>query len=112
MPMLAKLLRASVNVFNISLSEPIKYLDHDSHLQRLFPHGGIILMTEDFILKESEAALKVLNWFGNFIGRKFPGTWKMFLRPNVQHWLFDLCGSWPDDTWVTSFFAPPYWFCF
>lgn len=69
-------------------------------------------MTEDFILKESKAALKVLNWFGNFLGRKFPGTWKMFLRPNVQHWLFDLCGSWPDDTWVISFFAPPYRFCF
>ncbi|OJD25442.1 hypothetical protein ACJ73_03188 [Blastomyces percursus] len=98
LPMLSKLLRAPVNVFSISLAEPIKYLDHDSHLQRLFPHGGIVLMTEDFMLKAPEAALNVLSWFGDFIRRKFRGTWKMFLRPNVQRWLSDICVSWPDDT--------------
>ncbi|OJD11626.1 hypothetical protein AJ78_07639 [Emergomyces pasteurianus Ep9510] len=98
MPKLAKLLRASINVFSISLSEPIKNLDYKSHLQRLFPHGGIILMTEDFMLKEPKNALNVLQWFGDFIQRKYPGTWKMFLRPNVQFWLLDLSTSWPDDT--------------
>ncbi|KAL2367910.1 hypothetical protein RJ035_003406 [Blastomyces gilchristii] len=72
--------------------------DWESHLQRLFPHGGIILMTEDFMLKAPKAALKVLTWFGVYVGRKFPGTWKMFLRPNVQRWLSDICVSWPDDT--------------
>ncbi|PGH06022.1 hypothetical protein GX51_02613 [Blastomyces parvus] len=97
-PMLAKLLRNPVNVFSISLGEPIKYLDHNSHLQRLFPHGGIILMTEDFVLKSPKAALDVLTWFGHLVRRRFPGTWKMFLRPNVQRWLSDICTSWPDDT--------------
>ncbi|OAT10184.1 chromo domain-containing protein Chp1p [Blastomyces gilchristii SLH14081] len=96
--MLSKLLRSHVNVFSISLAEPIKYLGYYSHLQRLFPHGGIILMTEDFMLKAPKAALKVLTWFGVYVGRKFPGTWKMFLRPNVQRWLSDICVSWPDDT--------------
>ncbi|OAX82881.1 hypothetical protein ACJ72_02763 [Emergomyces africanus] len=98
MPKLAKLLRASVNVFSISLAQPIKHLDYETHLQRLFPHGGIILMTEDFMLKEPKTSLKVLRWFGSFIERKYPGTWKIFLRPNVQVWLLDLCMSWPDDT--------------
>ncbi|KAK2796387.1 hypothetical protein FQN50_009577 [Emmonsiellopsis sp. PD_5] len=98
MPKLATVLRNSINVFNISLARPLKYLDYDTHLQRLFPHGGLILMTEDFMLNEPKTALKFLEWFGSYIDRKFPGTWKMFFRPNIQFWLLDLCTSWPDDT--------------
>ncbi|KAK2800772.1 hypothetical protein FQN51_005912 [Onygenales sp. PD_10] len=98
MPKLANLLRNPINVFNISLAKPLKYLDYDAHIQRLFPHGGLILMTEDLILNKPQTALKCLEWFGSYIHRKFPGTWKMFFRPNIQFWLLDLCTSWRDDT--------------
>ncbi|EEH37676.2 hypothetical protein PAAG_08094 [Paracoccidioides lutzii Pb01] len=97
MPEFSKLLRNPINVFNISLTEPIRNLHGASHLERLFPHGGIILITEDFILKHPKISLDILRWFGHFIEKKFPGTWKMFLRPKVQVWLLDLCKSWPDD---------------
>ncbi|EEH43475.2 uncharacterized protein PADG_08400 [Paracoccidioides brasiliensis Pb18] len=93
----SKLLRNPINVFNISLTEPIRNPHGSSHLERLFPHGGIILITEDFILKHPKIFLDILRWFGHFIEKKFPGTWKMFLRPKVQVWLLDLCKSWPDD---------------
>ncbi|PGH18839.1 hypothetical protein AJ79_00252 [Helicocarpus griseus UAMH5409] len=97
MPGLAKLLRNPINVFNISLAQPINYLDYKTHLERLFPHGCIILMTEDFMLKRTKDALEVLSWFASHLDRKFPGTRKMFFRPNVQGWLLDLSATWPDD---------------
>ena len=98
MPRLSRLLRKPMNVFNISLSEPIKFIDYKAHMQRLFPHGGVILMTEDYMIHEPKMALRILQWFGQWLDTKFPGTWKMFFRPNIQQWLLDLSVTWEDDT--------------
>ncbi|WEW56368.1 hypothetical protein PRK78_001811 [Emydomyces testavorans] len=101
MPGLQKLLRNPVNVFNISLAAPVKHLEYETHLQRLFPHGFVVLMTEDYMIHEPEAALNVMKWFRKHIVQKFPGTWKMFFRPNILGWLSEIFSQWPDDKSVS-----------
>ena len=100
MPGLQNLLRKYVNVFNIDLARPIKYVDDTIHLQRLFPHGCVILMTEDYMVQNTESALNVMKWFYYYLDTKFPGTWKMIFRPNILGWLFEIFDKWPDDKFV------------
>ncbi|TPX23689.1 hypothetical protein DIZ76_013025 [Coccidioides immitis] len=97
MPGLHKLLRRYVNVFNISLASPVKHIGSTTHLQRLFPHGSVILMTEDYMIHETEAALNAMKWFRSHSEKKYPGTWKMFFRPNILGWLSNIFDKWPDD---------------
>ncbi|KAL1952486.1 hypothetical protein VTO42DRAFT_5192 [Malbranchea cinnamomea] len=93
LPKLNKLLQQpSFNIFNISLRQPIEGTT-DSHLKRLFPRGGVILMTEDFIVDETTHALLVMEWFANFA----KPDWKIFFRPNIQQWLYSLFDTWKDD---------------
>jgi chromo domain-containing protein 1 len=87
-PLLRDLLRRSVTVcWNISLSQPLQYVGHEVHKQRLFPHGGIILITEDFMASRLDATLTILAWFHEWLQKKFPGHWKLMVRPGVQQWV-------------------------
>lgn len=61
--------------------------DNKTHFQRLFPHGGVILITEDFMLREPDATVIILAWFNDWTKKRFPGMWKIMLRPNVLNWL-------------------------
>lgn len=61
--------------------------DNKTYFQRLFPHGGVILLTEDFMVREPDATVIILAWFYDWTKKKFPGSWKMMLRPNVLGWL-------------------------
>ncbi|PGH17718.1 hypothetical protein AJ80_04726 [Polytolypa hystricis UAMH7299] len=105
MPGLSFLLRQPVNVFNISLLTPIHGVHPPIHLQQLFPHGAVILMTEDFMIHETKVALEWIQWFGDYSRTKSPGTWKMFFRPNVQRWLLELDNTWPDDRVLRMYHA-------
>ena len=89
-----KVLLSSFNIFNVSLDCCIDGLE-GRHIQRLFPSGGVVLMTEDFIIHETSNALEVLEWFGEF--SKYSSEWKVFFRPNIEQWLFNLFDTWPDD---------------
>ena len=61
------------------------------HLVRLFPHGGVLLLTESLILYRPREALRILMWFRLVhIPAKAPGTWKLAVRPRVREWLLDL----------------------
>lgn len=61
--------------------------DDKTHFQRLFPHGGVILLTEDFMLREPDATVIILAWFNDWTKKRFPGMWKIMFRPNVLNWL-------------------------
>lgn len=61
--------------------------NNKTYFQRLFPHGGVILLTEDFMLHEPDATVIFLAWFNDWTRKKFPGSWKIMLRPNVLEWL-------------------------
>lgn len=52
-------------------------------------------MTDDFIIRETSVALKVMEWFKKLI--VMSPDWKMFFRPNIQQWLFELSNTWKDD---------------
>ena len=83
-------MRRPINVFRTSLSIPLSHSSYKPHLERIFPHGGVVLMTEDFIRHDPDNALAIVIWFREHVRTKFPGTWKMFMRPNIQGWLLDM----------------------
>ncbi|KAL2812122.1 hypothetical protein BJX63DRAFT_397631 [Aspergillus granulosus] len=87
-PSLRDLLRRSVTgCWNISLSQPLQYVGHSVHKQRLFPHGGVFLITEDFMVNRLEGTLIILAWFHEWLQKKFPGNWKLMVRPGIQKWV-------------------------
>ncbi|KAL5336269.1 hypothetical protein BJX70DRAFT_373160 [Aspergillus crustosus] len=73
--------------WNISLSQTLEQADHKVHHQRLFPHGGVILLTEDFMTRDTDATMVTLEWFLEWTKQKYPGCWKIMLRPNVMNWV-------------------------
>ena len=61
------------------------------HLVRLFPHGGVILLTESLILYRPYETLRILMWFRRIqLPMKPSGTWKIAARPRIREWLLDL----------------------
>lgn len=61
------------------------------HLVRLFPHGGVLLLTESLVLYRPREALRILMWFRLVhMPSKTPGTWKLAVRPRVREWLLDI----------------------
>ena len=61
------------------------------HLIRLFPSGGVILMTVSLILYRPKEALRIVMWFAGVQHRqKKPGTWKIAFRPHILSWLIDV----------------------
>lgn len=97
-PRLAKLLlHGSVNVWKTSLS-PMDPGEKHSHLVRLFPHGGVLLLTESLVLYRPHETLRILMWFRlvHLPGRT-PGTWKLAVRPRVREWLLDIIEACSDS---------------
>jgi hypothetical protein len=76
----------NVNVFNLSLQRVLPYCDLPTHIERLFPNGTAILLTESSMTQQPERTLAILRWFLETAKTK-RGTWKIVLIPNVRHWL-------------------------
>ncbi|EAW08490.1 putative Chromo domain protein Chp1p [Aspergillus clavatus NRRL 1] len=87
LPHFRDLTRKHFNFWSVSLTKPLQFASRPSHFQRLFPHGGVILITEDFMVREPDATLIILAWFRDWIKPKFPGNWKIMFRPDVLNWL-------------------------
>ncbi|RHZ72359.1 hypothetical protein CDV55_106049 [Aspergillus turcosus] len=87
LPYFKDLIQRNVSFWSLSLTKALQYADQSSHFQRVFPHGGVILITEDFMLKDPEATLVILAWLKDWIRQKFPGSWKVMFRPNILDWL-------------------------
>lgn len=86
-----------LNVFAVSLREPIFELASAGHLQRLFPHQGVcLLVTEASMRKEPSNTLAILKWFNGFQRKK--RNWKICLRPRIRPWLNKLANSERDAT--------------
>ena len=68
------------------------------HLVRLFPHGGVLLLTESLILYRPRESLRMLMWFRLVhLPAKAPGTWKIAVRPRVREWLLDIIDAYSDS---------------
>ncbi|EAW23536.1 putative Chromo domain protein Chp1p [Aspergillus fischeri NRRL 181] len=87
LPFIRDLIHRSVSFWSLSLRKPLQYADHPTYFQRVFPHGGVILITEDFMLRDPDATLIILAWLKDWIKQKFPGSWKIMFRPNILDWL-------------------------
>lgn len=75
------------NFWSVSLGRKIKFMEGEAYFQRLFPHGGAFLMTEDVMLHDRDNAIVILAWFRDYVREKAPGSWKLMLRPNIMAWL-------------------------
>ncbi|PYI03812.1 chromo domain protein [Aspergillus sclerotiicarbonarius CBS 121057] len=87
LPFFKNLICKPFNFWSVSLNKPLEYAERPSHFQRIFPHGGVILITEDFMLGEPDGTIIILAWFNDWIKKKFPGNWKIMFRPAVMDWL-------------------------
>jgi chromo domain-containing protein 1 len=87
LPCFLDVIRKSVNFWNVSLKKPLEIPDRQLNFQRIFPHGGVILITEDFMVQEQDATLITLTWFADYVKSKPQGNWKLMLRPDVLNWL-------------------------
>lgn len=68
------------------------------HLVRLFPHGGVLLLTESLVLYQPREALRVLMWLRRVqIPCKAPGTWKVAVRPRFREWILDIMDAYVDS---------------
>lgn len=68
------------------------------HLIRLFPHGGVLLLTESLILYQPRESLRILMWFRRvYLPAKASGTWKLAMRPRIREWLLDLIEAYVDS---------------
>ena len=87
-PYLSRLItRKTLNIFSITLSPP----PEEPNLIRLFPHGGVILITDSLILLHPSLAVRILKWFRLFILTTKPSwTWKIALRPHFRSWILDI----------------------
>lgn len=87
LPEFNQLLQDPVNVWCASLTTPLQGLQEKTYFQRIFPHGMILLITEDFMVKEKKATVVILRWIRD--------TWEgrmsrlLFLRPSVISWLIE-----------------------
>ncbi|KAI9876031.1 MAG: hypothetical protein M1830_007486 [Pleopsidium flavum] len=100
-PSLPTVLKKNINVFSLgtslepsfdpSSSPPYKTIYTPTFAcERLFPHGGAILLTESLFLEDPKAAKVIVKWFKEYSDKKSAGTWKLVCRPNICEWLADL----------------------
>ena len=74
------------------------------HLVRLFPQGGIILLTISLIMYHPYEALRILRWFRFYhLPSKQPGSWKVAIRPRIHAWLLDIHDLCHEKTWQSPF---------
>lgn len=78
--------------FTISIQTPL-HAGSSIDIEPIFPDGGVILITEDMILRDPAPALKVIDYKINFLKDRY----KLFLRPNIRNWLLDLIDKRPDE---------------
>lgn len=88
-PGLSRVLRKPVNVFNITFqADP---LAPHPHINRLFPHGCAILITDSFLLLCPHEAARFMRWFRlQVLSVKPAGTWKLCTRPAIRDYLLTL----------------------
>lgn len=61
------------------------------HINRLFPHGEAILVTDSFLLLHPREAARFLKWFRWVaIDGKPPGQWKLCFRPGIRDLLLTI----------------------
>lgn len=77
----------------MSLAAPLPYAERPTHLQRIFPHGGVILLTEDLFLYDQDCVVVILAWFEDYVRRRTPGSWKIMFRPDILNWLLKKAGE-------------------
>ena len=74
------------------------------HLVRLFPQGGVLLVTVSLILYRPDDALRLLRWFRLcHLPSKAWGTWKVAVRPRCLTWLTELQDLCCDETLQSPF---------
>lgn len=82
--------RENVQVFRVSLERP---LNSDStsprNFGRIFPAGQVVLVTEATIFKMAAGTAELIEWFTG--KTKVKSNWRLFLRPQPQDYLQDLC---------------------
>ena len=83
------MLAKQINVFNITF-----YADElapHPHINRLFPHGEAILVTDSFLLLRPQEAARFLHWFRlAAVDGKPPGQWKLCIRPGIRDFLLTI----------------------
>ena len=84
---LGEVLKKPISFWSWSLSKSIDYFQPPTHFQRLFPHGAVILITEDFLVHEPNATIKTLTWLFQRNKTKNPGSWRIMFRPSILEWL-------------------------
>lgn len=88
-PNLSRLLRKPINVFNITFKAD--ELAPHPHINRLFPHGQAILVTDSFLLLHPQEASRFLRWFRLQVQANKPvGTWKLCVRPGIRDLLLTI----------------------
>lgn len=88
LPNLHEMLSKQCNFWRASLRTPLRSTQPTRHFERIFPHGGVILITEDFMVMQPEATTIILDWFhDNYVKGRFPGHWKLMVRPHALTWL-------------------------
>lgn len=72
--------------------------ENHPHLVRLFPYGGVLLLTESLILYQPRESLRIIMWFRRvYLPTKASGTWKLAMRPRIREWLLDLIEAYADS---------------
>lgn len=96
-----------MNVWLTSLSPMDSQTETHPHLVRVFPHGGVILLTISLILYHPYEALKILRWFRLILLPMKPsGTWKIAMHPRPREWLLDIQDLCDDATLQSPFGFP------
>ncbi|OJK01169.1 hypothetical protein ASPACDRAFT_25704 [Aspergillus aculeatus ATCC 16872] len=107
LPFLKQLLgKSSVGFWSVSLVKPLQFADHPSHFQRIFPHGCVILMTEEFMVREQHGTIVLLAWMNDWMRKKIPGYWKMMFRPDILNWVLQQHETSPQadqENWLTMY---------
>ncbi|KAL1848092.1 hypothetical protein Plec18170_008267 [Paecilomyces lecythidis] len=93
LPYFLDLTRKEINFWSVSLAAPLPYAERPTHLQRIFPHGGVILLTEDLFLYDQDCVVVILAWFEDYVRRRTPGSWKIMFRPDILNWLLKKAGE-------------------
>ncbi|OJJ39866.1 hypothetical protein ASPWEDRAFT_169690 [Aspergillus wentii DTO 134E9] len=99
--------RKNFSFWTLSLYAPLQHSSRPVYFQRIFPHGGVILLTEDFMIREPDATIIVLAWFYDWSRKRFPGSWRIMLRPDVLNWLLKLPEPKEKErhgVWVTMYY--------
>ena len=79
-----------LNIFAVSISHEV---GPSEYMERVFPYGMCILVTEALMRNAPKTAIAVFRWFLRTIQGKQPGTWKLLVRPNIRSWLKNLLAS-------------------